>query len=62
VAGIYRADFVVSQNVIVELKAIKRLSEIEEAQLLNYLKATNLRVGLLVNFGGPRLDYRRRIS
>jgi GxxExxY protein len=62
VAGIYRADFVVSQNVIVELKAIKRLSEIEEAQLLNYLKATNLRVGLLVNFGDPRLDYRRRIS
>lgn len=47
----YMADFVCYEQIIVELKALDQLSSREEAQLLNYLKATQLRVGLLINFG-----------
>lgn len=49
----YQADFVAFESVLVELKAADRLTTVDEAQLLNYLKATGLRVGLLVNFGQP---------
>jgi len=59
--GDYRADFLVESNVIVELKAQKALSTVDEAQLINYLKATNLKVGLLFNFGGRSLQQVRRI-
>ena len=59
--GEYVADFVVDGKVIVELKATKKLTEADEAQLLNYLKATGLRVGLLLNFGAPSLEHRRRV-
>jgi GxxExxY protein len=61
VAGEFRADFLVDGKVVVELKAIKALSEVDEAQLLNYLKGTGYRVGLLLNFGAPSLEYKRRI-
>jgi GxxExxY protein len=57
----YRADFVCFESVIVELKAIKALSEIETAQALHYLKATGFHRALLLNFGSPRLAYRRLI-
>ena len=58
VAGDFRADFLVDGKVVVELKAIKALTEGDEAQLLNYLKGTGYRVGLLFNFGGPSLEYK----
>ena len=57
----YKPDLIVDNKVIVELKAISILCGIEEAQLLNYLKATNMRVGLLLNFGKKSLEVRRRI-
>jgi len=55
-------DFVINDLVIVELKAIKRITEIEQAQLLNYLKASGLEVGLLLNFGTKSLEYKRMIN
>jgi GxxExxY protein len=58
VVGEYYADLVVEDLVIVECKAIKKLDEDDEAQLLNYLRATPYEVGLLLNFG-PRPEFRR---
>jgi len=55
----YRADFVCFGDVIVEVKALKALSGVEEAQVLNYLKATRCRRALLINFGAPSLQTRR---
>jgi len=55
----YQPDFVCFDEVIVEIKAISNLSGIEEAQLINYLKATGLKVGLLINFGSKSLEYKR---
>jgi len=57
----YRADFVCYSEIIVEFKALSRLSNVEEAQLLNYLKATGLKRGLLINFGASSLQYKRLV-
>jgi GxxExxY protein len=57
----YRADFVCYDEIIVEIKAVKALSTIDEAQLLNYLKVSKLKRGLLLNFGAPSLEWRRRV-
>ena len=57
-----RADFICYENIIVELKAIDKLSSVETAQILNYLKATSLPVGLLLNFGGQSLEYKRFVN
>ena len=61
VIGEYKADFVAENGVIVELKAQKALTAVDEAQLINYLKATGVRVGLLLNFGTRSLQQTRRI-
>jgi len=52
-------DFLFDQKVLLELKAMKNMSSAEEAQVLNYLKAGGLKVGLLLNFGEPSLKIRR---
>jgi GxxExxY protein len=57
----YRADFVCYHEVIVELKALRVISGVEEAQLLNYLRATGLRRGLLLNFGTRSLSFKRLV-
>ncbi|MHC4220965.1 MAG: GxxExxY protein [Planctomycetota bacterium] len=55
-------DFIVYDKIIVELKAIKNISDIERAQVLNYLKATGMDLGLLFNFGGSSLEFKRLID
>ncbi len=58
--GDYFADLIVNDLVIVELKAAESLCEEHEAQLINYLKATNLEVGLLLNFG-KKAEFKRKV-
>ena len=55
----YKPDFICFESVIVEIKALDRLGGIESAQIINYLKATGLKRGLLINFGAQRLEYKR---
>lgn len=55
----YHPDFVCYDQVIVEIKAISNLSGNEEAQIINYLKASGLKIGLLLNFGSKSLEHRR---
>ena len=59
VVGEYFADILVDEKVIVEIKASRGLALESEAQLLNYLKATGINVGLLVNFKGPKAEIKR---
>jgi GxxExxY protein len=58
----YRADFVCFGDIIVELKALKEIRGSEEAQLLNYLKATGFRRGLIINFGTSSLKFKRMVN
>lgn len=60
VAGHFRADMLVEDLLLLEIKAVTQIAPTHEAQLLNYLKATSVRLGLLFNFG-PRPEFRRRV-
>ena len=60
VVGEYKADIIVEGKIIIELKAIQNLLPIHEAQLVNYLTATKIDCGLLINFGGDRLIIKRK--
>jgi len=61
VVGEYIADILVESKVIVELKTVETIDKIHEAQLLNYLKATGIQVGILVNFKHPKAEIRRMV-
>jgi len=58
----YHADFLCFGSIVVELKAIKKLTEIEDAQVLHYLKATGCERALLFNFATPRLEHKRFVN
>lgn len=57
--GDFYADLLVEDKVLVELKAVKAIAPEHQAQIINYLNATGIRVGLLINFGNPALEYKR---
>ena len=61
VVGEYIADILVEEKVILELKTVEKLEKIHEAQLLNYLKATGIHVGLLVNFKHTKAEIKRMV-
>ncbi len=62
VLGRYFCDLLVESTIVVELKTVNQLSPSHVGQVLNYLKASHLKVGLLLNFGKPRLEYRRVLT
>jgi len=62
VVGEYVADIFVASCLIVEVKALARLEKVHMAQCLNYLKALNLRIALLINFGGTRVEVKRVVN
>jgi len=57
--GDFYADLFVEEKVIVELKAVKAIAPEHQAQIINYLTASGIEVGLLINFGNPKLEYKR---
>ncbi|MCU1290310.1 MAG: hypothetical protein JWN60_2539 [Acidobacteria bacterium] len=57
--GNYDADILVSGKVLIELKAVRNLDDVHKAQCMNYLKATGLKICLLINFGNPRVEIKR---
>ncbi len=57
--GMFYADLLVERKIIVELKVAKAIHPAHQAQLINYLKATGLEVGLILNFGHAKLDFKR---
>ena len=58
----YQADFICYKNIIVELKALSELNTTHQSQLINYLKVTNIKLGLLVNFGRRSLETKRVVN
>jgi len=60
--GNYIADIIVEDKIILELKAVKELTKQHQAQILNYLKATGIEIGLLVNFQHPKAEVKRLIK
>ncbi len=62
IVGEYFADILVENSVIIELKAVKDLDDIHFAQCINYLKASNLKVCLLINFAKPKIEIKRIVN
>lgn len=62
IVGEYIADLIVENRIIIELKTCSSLVDSHKAQVLNYLKATNIKLGILINFGTERLQYKRVIN
>ena len=60
--GLHRLDLLIENQIIIELKAVKELTDIHFAQLRSYLKATGLNVGLLFNFAKPTLEIKRVVN
>lgn len=58
--GHFSADILVNQSLIIELKAVQHILDQHEAQLVNYLAATNTEEGLLINFGAPSLQFKKK--
>ncbi len=58
--GEYKSDIIVDNKILIEIKAVNKILPIHEAQIINYLKATKIKVGLLVNFGN-KLEFIRRV-
>jgi len=62
IVGEYFCDLFVEQEIIVELKTVKSIEEIHQAQLMNYLKACRKRVGLIINFANPKIEIKRMLN
>ena len=60
--GWFRPDFIVEDKVILELKAVRAINEIHEAQAHNYLAASRLRLAVILNFGAPSLEFKRIVN
>ena len=61
VVGQYFADILVDNKIILELKTVEAIANIHKAQVLNYLRATGIRLGLIMNFAKPRFEYKRMV-
>lgn len=61
IVGYYTPDFIVDKKIIIEIKAIEIMSNLYEVQLYYYLKGTDDKLGYIVNFGGSKIDIRRRV-
>ena len=62
IVGEYVVDLLVEQSILIELKAVKTLDNIHQAQCMNYLKATGYHVCLLINFGSPKIEVKRIVN
>ncbi len=60
--GEYFADLFIENKIIIELKAVKEIIHIHHAQLMNYLRACNIQVGLIINFGNPKVEIKRMVN
>ena len=59
IVGDYFADILIEDKIILEIKCIEKITNVHRAQVINYLKATGLRLGIIVNFAKPKLEYQR---
>ena len=62
VVGTHRIDLIVDSKIILEFKAVSALDDVHKQQLLSYLKAIGLRLGILINFGAKRVEYVRIVN